>query len=72
MARLKDSNVNVLEGALRDVVASVEELMSEAGAEAIDGLYSIYEGSEELSCFTAKRLKGRRDKVYGKKSIFRS
>ncbi|ABL89140.1 hypothetical protein Pisl_1993 [Pyrobaculum islandicum DSM 4184] len=30
--------------------------------EAVDGLSSLYEATEDYTCFTAKKLLGRRDK----------
>ena len=47
----------------------LEALEAEMGAEAIDGLYSMYEGGEELTCFTAKKLLGKRDKRYGERAF---
>lgn len=51
----------------RRVTDDVASLWAELGAEAIDGLYSIYEGCEDVSCLTSKRLLGKRDKNYGSK-----
>ncbi len=47
----------------------LDTLEAEMGAEAIDGLYSMYEGGEELTCFTAKKLLGKRDKRYGEQAF---
>ncbi|MEB3780165.1 MAG: hypothetical protein GSR85_08040 [Desulfurococcales archaeon] len=61
--------------ALKRVIESMEEdidrLWSEMGAEALDGIYSIYEKSEDLTCFSAKKLRGRRDKRYDRGNVFR-
>ncbi len=53
------------------VTLDIEALEAELGADAVDGLYSILEGGEDVTCFTAKMLRGRRDKRYGSGSIFR-
>ncbi|MCE4602509.1 MAG: hypothetical protein F7B18_04920 [Desulfurococcales archaeon] len=53
------------------VTQDIELLEAELGADAVDGLYSILDGGEDVTCFTAKRIKGRRDKRYGSGSIFR-
>ncbi len=55
----------------RRVLEDVEALEAELGAEAVDGLYSIVEGSEDITCLSVKKLKGRRDKLYGKGNLFR-
>ncbi len=55
----------------RRVLEDVEALKAELGAEAVDGLYSIVEGSEDITCLSVKKLKGRRDKLYGKGNLFR-
>ncbi len=62
----------VLEKAVRDIDRDLEVLWSEAGAEALDGLYSMYEGSEDVTCLSAKKLMGRRDKRYGRQNLFTS
>lgn len=53
------------------VVRDMELLEAELGADAVDGLYSIVEGGEDVTCFSVKKLKGRRDKNYGKGNMFR-
>ncbi len=55
----------------RRVLEDVEALEAELGAEAVDGLYSILEGSEDITCLSIKKLKGKRDKRYGRASLFR-
>lgn len=48
----------------------LERLKAELGAEALDGLYSICEDGEDISCMTAKRVLGQRDKKYGGEHLF--
>jgi hypothetical protein len=53
-----------LEAAFRQyeqVKADLEKLYAEI-PEGIDGLTSLYYGEEDYTCFTAKKLMGRRDK----------
>ncbi|WP_460124321.1 hypothetical protein [Stetteria hydrogenophila] len=57
--------------AARMVIEDLKALEAELGAEAVDGLYSILEGSPDVSCALAKKLRGRRDKQYGRVSLFR-
>ncbi len=64
-----DSN-STLKRVLESMDEDIDRLWSEMGAEALDGLYSIYEKSEDLTCFSAKRLRGKRDKRYGSGNIF--
>ena len=53
-----------------NVKADLESLDAELGAEALDGLYSIYEEGEDVSCMTLKRILGKRDKKYGAGNLF--
>ncbi|HID04215.1 MAG TPA: hypothetical protein EYH45_02300 [Candidatus Caldiarchaeum subterraneum] len=53
------------------VKADVESLEAELGAEAVDGLYSICEEGEDVSCMTLKRILGKRDKKYGGGNLFK-
>lgn len=53
------------------VLRDVEALEAELGAEAVDGLYSIIEGSEDITCLSVKKLKGKKDKRYGRANLFR-
>ncbi len=62
----------VLGRVAREIEDDIELLWSEMGFEALDGLYSMYEGSEDITCMSAKRLRGKRDKRYGKGNMFRS
>ncbi|HII47966.1 hypothetical protein [Pyrobaculum aerophilum] len=43
------------------VKKDLERLYTEV-PEAIDGLLSLYNGEEDYTCFTAKKLMGKRDK----------
>jgi len=43
------------------VKGDLEKLFSEI-PEGVDGLTSLYYGEEDYTCFTAKKLLGRRDK----------
>jgi hypothetical protein len=43
------------------VKGDLEKLFAEI-PEGIDGLASLYYGEEDYTCFTAKKLMGRRDK----------
>ncbi len=43
------------------VKKDLERLYTEV-PEAIDGLLSLYNGKEDYTCFTAKKLMGKRDK----------
>jgi len=43
------------------VKGDLEKLFAEI-PEGIDGLISLYYGEEDYTCFTAKKLMGRRDK----------
>jgi len=43
------------------VKSDLEKLFAEI-PEGIDGLISLYYGEEDYTCFTAKKLMGRRDK----------
>jgi hypothetical protein len=43
------------------VKSDLEKLFAEI-PEGIDGLTSLYHGEEDYTCFTAKKLMGRRDK----------
>ena len=61
----------ILRRVLEEMNKDLEDLWSESGAEALDGLYSMYEGSEDLTCLSSKRVRGRRDKRYGRGNVFR-
>ena len=56
---------------VKEIEDDIEVLWSEMGYEALDGLYSMYEGSEDITCMSVKRLRGKRDKRYGKVNIFK-
>ena len=38
----------------------IERLIAEAGPEAMDGLYSILEDGEDITCFTLRKILRRR------------
>ena len=62
---------NRIPGPASRVASDIELLEAELGADAVDGLYSIIEGGEDITCFSAKKLKGRRDKNYDGNNIFK-
>ena len=47
-------------------------LEAEAGAEALDGLWSMIDGGDDVACLSMKKLRGRRDKFGSpRRNLFR-
>ena len=46
----------------REILRDLELLEAEAGAEALDGLWSMIDGGDDVACLSMKKLRGRRDK----------
>ncbi|MEM1597304.1 MAG: hypothetical protein QXP31_02475 [Pyrobaculum sp.] len=56
---------------LRQHFSAVQALQRELGSlpDGLDGLYSLLEQEEDFTCFTVKKLKGRRDKSWGSEAL---
>ena len=56
----------------RELLRDLELLEAEMGAEALDGLWSMIDGGDDVSCLSVKKLRGRRDKFGGRRvNVFR-
>ena len=53
-----------------DLKEDIENLIAEAGPEAMDGLYSILEDSEDITCFMLRRILRRRKRENAGENLF--